>query len=444
MFVSDCLGICENGHLSIGGMDTVELAKEFGTPLYVMDEQTIRNSCSSYRSSIENYYGGKGRVLYASKALSCREMCRIADDEGLGLDVVSGGEIYTALSVGFPAKNMYFHGNNKTEDELNYALDNQIGRFVVDSLEELTLLNRLALAKGKTASILFRIKPGVDAHTHEFIRTGQIDSKFGLALETGEAEQAIKLAIDFKGIELVGVSCHIGSQIFVAKIQFTQCDTIFIAPFELAAEVMVRFIADMRDKYGVTLRELDLGGGFGIKYVPSHDPVQYDRYMEKVSEVLKRECKSRRLELPFILIEPGRSIVASAGITLYTVGSVKEIPGIRTYVSVDGGMSDNPRYALYQAPYDVVIADRALQSRTKAVTIAGRCCESGDLIQENIAIQEPKVGDILAVFATGAYNYSMASNYNRVPRPAMVMVRNGKARLVIKRETYEDLIRNDV
>lgn len=431
MFVSDCLSVNEKGHLTIGGLDTLELAKTYGTPLYVMDEKTIRESCSLYKSSIDQFYGGNGLALYASKALCCKEIYRIVASEGLGIDVVSGGEIYTALAAGFDPAKMYFHGNNKTPDEIAYALDSNVGHIVVDNIDELLLLNRLAGEKGKIAAILFRIKPGVDAHTHDFVKTGQIDSKFGFALETGEAEQAIKKATELSNINLVGVGCHIGSQIFD------------ISPFELTAEIMINFMADMQEKYGVNLRVLDLGGGFGIKYLPEHDPVKYDKYMERVSEVVKSRCADRKMELPFILMEPGRSIVASAGITLYTVGTVKEIPGIRTYVSVDGGLTDNPRYAMYKARYDVAIADRAAEPRTKTVTVAGRCCES-DPLQEDIAIQEPKAGDTLAFFATGAYNYAMASHYNRVPNAAMVMVRDGEARVIVKREKYEDLVRNDV
>lgn len=432
MFVSDCLGTNEKGRLTIGGCDTVELAQKFGTPLYVMDEETIRNSCRLYKSSIDKFYEGNGLTLYASKALSCKEICRIANSEGMGLDVVSGGEIYTALQVGFPAKRMYFHGNNKTAQEIDYALDSGVGCFIVDNLEELELLSTIAEQKGIKTDIMFRIKPGIDAHTHDFIRTGQIDSKFGLAIETGEAEHAIQMASKLKNLNLVGVHCHIGSQIFE------------IEPFKLAAKVMIDFMADMQESFGVKLTQLNLGGGFGIKYIPENDPIKYDKYMEEVSLVVKSVCAQRKMDLPFILLEPGRSIVASAGITLYTVGSVKAIPDIRTYVAVDGGMTDNLRYALYQAPYDAVIANKATQPRTISVTIAGRCCESGDLIQENIAMQETQAGDILAVFATGAYNYSMASNYNRLPRPAAVMITNGQPREFIKRETYEDIVRNDL
>ncbi len=432
MFVSDCLGTNEKGNLTIGGSDTVELAKKYGTPLYVMDEETIRDSCRLYRDSIDKFYEGNGLVLYASKALSCKEICRIVNSEGLGLDVVSGGEIYTALTAGFPAERMYFHGNNKTPDEINYALDCGLGCFIVDNLEELELLRSICEQKGKSADIMFRIKPGIDAHTHDFIRTGQIDSKFGLAIETGEAELAVQKASQIKCLNLIGVQCHIGSQIFE------------IEPFKLAARVMIDFMADMIETFGIKLTHLDLGGGFGIKYISENDPIKYDKYMEEVSIAVKSACAERNMELPFILLEPGRSIVASAGITLYTVGSVKEIPDIRTYVAVDGGMTDNPRYALYQAPYEAVIANKASEPRTDKVTIAGRCCESGDLIQENILIQKAQTGDILAVFATGAYNYSMASNYNRLPRPAAVMITNGKSREFIKRETYADLVRNDI
>lgn len=432
MFVSDCLNVNEKGRLTIGGCDTVELAKEFGTPLYVMDENTIRKNCRLYKQSIDKYYGGHGLPLYASKALSCKELCRIVASEGMGLDVVSGGELYTAMQVGFPTDKIYFHGNNKTVDEINYALDCGVGCFVVDNMEELSLLETICAQKGKKQDIMIRITPGIDAHTHNFIRTGQIDSKFGFAIETGEGAKAIEKVSKMTHINLIGIHCHIGSQIFE------------IEPFELAVKVMMNFMADMQERFGVKMSALNLGGGFGVKYVPENDPIEYDKYMEKVSEALKETCSKRNMELPYVLIEPGRSIVAEAGITLYTVGSVKNIPGVRTYVSIDGGMTDNPRYALYQAEYDAVIANKATQKRSKKVTIAGRCCESGDLIQEDINIQEPEAGDILAVFATGAYNYSMASNYNRVPRPAAVMITDGKPRLFIRRETYEDIVKFDI
>lgn len=432
MFVSDCLGLNAMGHLTIGGRDTVELAQTYGTPLYVMDENEIRRACASYRESIKKYYGGYGMVTYASKAFCCRAMCKIAMEEGIGLDVVSIGELHTAKSVGFPAERIYFHGNNKTVEELTAAIEYGVGLIVVDNLNELELLNALSISQGNQARILLRIKPGIDAHTHSFVRTGQIDSKFGFALETGEAMEAAKRALAMDGVELKGIHCHIGSQIFD------------IDPFCLAAGVMLHFMADIRQETGGELDILDLGGGFGIKYLPEHDPVAYDHYMCRVSETVKAVCAQREIKTPFIVIEPGRSIVGPAGITLYTVGSVKDIPNVRSYVSVDGGMTDNPRYMFYQSEYEAIVANKASQPKTRSVTLAGRCCESGDLIGEHMQMQTVQAGDILAVLATGAYNYSMASNYNRVPRPAVVMLRDGKDRIVVQRETLDDLIQNDL
>lgn len=432
MFVSDCLGLNALGHLTIGGRDTVELAQTYGTPLYVMDENEIRRACASYRDSIYKYYGGNGMVTYASKAFCCKALCNIAKEEGIGLDVVSIGELHTARSVDFPAERIYFHGNNKTVEELTAAIEYGVGQIVVDNLTELELLGALSASQGKETGILLRIKPGIDAHTHNFVRTGQIDSKFGFALETGEAMSAAKRAIGMDGINLKGIHCHIGSQIFD------------IEPFCLAARVMLELIADIKAQTGKELEILDLGGGFGIKYLPDHDPVAYDSYMGRVSETVKSVCAERGLQMPFIVIEPGRSVVGPAGITLYTVGCVKNIPNVRTYVSVDGGMTDNPRYILYQSEYEALVANKAAQPKTCAVTLAGKCCESGDLIGENMQMQEVQAGDIVAVLATGAYNYSMASNYNRIPRPAVVMLRDGKDRIIVKRETLDELIANDL
>lgn len=377
-------------------------------------------------------YDGHGRVLFASKAFCCKEMCRIIASEDMGLDVVSGGELYTALSAGFPADRIYFHGNNKTDQEIKTALEAGIARFIVDNFPELETIERIAAAMGKTADIMFRIKPGIDAHTHSFIRTGQIDSKFGVALETGEAMQIVKRAIELEHINLCGLHCHIGSQI------------LDVDPFEHAAEVMLKFISDIKAETGFVVRELNLGGGFGIKYLESDNPVAYSEYMNRVAKVVKSKASEYGVELPYILIEPGRSIVGSAGITLYTVGAVKTIPNIRTYVSVDGGMCDNPRYILYSSDYDVLCANKANDPRDFKVTVAGKCCESGDLIQENTAIQHVDHGDILAVLSTGAYNYSMSSNYNRIPRPPVVMVKEGESRVIVKGETFEDLVRNDI
>lgn len=432
MFVSEGLGVNEQGHLTIAGKDAVSIASEYGTPVYVMDEALIRKNCRQFRESFEKYYNGAGMALYASKAFCCKEMCRIAAEENIGLDVVSIGELYTALSVGFPAEKIYFHGNNKSHEELEYALKNHIGCIVVDNIEELENLDALAEELDETPGIMFRIKPGIDAHTHDFIRTGQIDSKFGLALETGEALEVLKRAVSMKHVVLKGVHCHIGSQIFE------------IDPFRLAAEVMLNLIAELKEETGFEVEQLNLGGGFGIKYVPENRPVPYEEYVKEVSVVIKETVKRLGLRQPFILIEPGRSIVGPAGTTLYTIGAVKEIPGVRTYVSVDGGMTDNPRYALYQAKYDMAIANKARQPKDTIVTVAGKCCESGDLLGENVSLQPAEAGDILAVFATGAYNYSMASRYNRTTIPPVVMVKDGESRLVVKRETLEDLTRNDL
>ena len=432
MFVTSSLGSNEKGNLTVGGVDAVELVREFGTPLYVMDERTIRGHCRTFQKSIEDNYGGNGLTVYASKAFNCKEMCRIIKDEGLGIDVVSGGELYTALSVDFPPERIVFHGNNKTEEEIKTALEAGVGRIVVDNLFELRTIEQMAQRLNKNAGVMIRIKPGIDAHTHNFIRTGQIDSKFGFALETGEAFSAVKEVLEQKNVTLKGVHCHIGSQIFE------------IEPFKAAAEVMLGFMAKVKEELCYEIKELNLGGGFGIRYLIDDDAKLYKTFMEQVSITVKETCKRLKLNIPFIMIEPGRAIVGPAGTTLYTVGAVKTIPGIRNYVSVDGGMTDNPRYILYQSEYSIAVANKIDEPADYIATIAGRCCESGDLIQEDAKIQTPEAGDILAVFCTGAYNYSMASNYNRVPRPAVVMIKDGKPRLIIKRESYEDMVKNDI
>ncbi len=429
--ISGHLGIKENT-LTIGGADTVALAKEYGTPLYVFDENKIRECCRAYVSSVEKFYGGNGRIHFASKAMCIKEMCRIVASENLGLDVVSGGELFTAYSAGFPMDKVCFHGNNKTTDEIAMALSFGVGRFVVDNEYELETLSRMAKEKDIVANVLFRIKPGIDAHTHDFVKTGQIDSKFGVALETGEALDIIKKAVKTKNINYCGIHCHIASQVFEVK------------PFCEAAEVMMDFIKVIKDETGADTKELNLGGGFGTAYTEKDDAIEYDKYMEAVSEVIHKKAKEHSVSLPFILMEPGRSIVAAAGITLYTVGGIKEIPDIRTYVSVDGGMTDNPRYILYQSEYTFCIANKAAEPKTEVVTVAGKCCESGDLLGEGVKLQKAEIGDIMAVLTTGAYNYSMASHYNRIPNPAVVMVKDGKARVVVKRETYEDVIKNDI
>ena len=426
------LTVSEEGHLLFGGADCVALAQQHGTPLYVMDESTIRENCRGFREVLQNEYAGNGLICFASKALSCKELYRIVHSEGLGTDVVSGGELYTALAAGMPAADIVMHGNSKTDAELQMAVDCGVGRIVADNLPELERLNRIAADADKTVRILLRIKPGIDAHTHDFIQTGQIDSKFGFALETGEALEAVKAAITYPNLELSGIHCHIGSQILETE------------PFAEAARVMLRFMNEIRTETGITLTELNLGGGPGIRYVEHDDPKPFGDIIRAMLAAIRQTCREIGFPEPFMLFEPGRSIVGAAGITLYTVMARKQIPNIRTYVLVDGGMCDNPRYALYEAEYEAIVANRADQPRNESVTIGGKCCESGDLIGKDMPLQHAENGDILAVLATGAYNYSMASNYNRNPRAEMVMILNGKARTVIRRETYEDICRCDL
>lgn len=432
MFVSENLSVNSDGNLTIGGVDTVELAKKYGTPLYVMDEQVVRKTLRRFHDSMNKYYNGKGEVHYASKAFSCMEMCRIVASEGDGLDAVSIGELYTAYKAGFPMKKVGFHGNNKTNEELRFALEKGVGHIIVDNISELHRLEDIAAEMNVKPNIMFRIKPGIDAHTHDFVKTGQIDSKFGFALETGEAFEAVKEAVNCKNVKLYGLHCHIGSQIFD------------IEPFEEAARVMLAFIAKIKNELGYEIEGLNLGGGFGIKYLDEHDPAPFEVYLERVSGVVRAECEKLGVKLPTMFIEPGRSIAAPAGITLYTVGARKEIPNIRTYISVDGGMADSPRYILYKSEYEAIVANKANEERNEKVTIAGKCCESGDLIGENMKLQHAESGDIIAVCATGAYNYSMSSNYNRLQKPAVVFVNNGESRIAVKRETLDDIIRNDI
>ena len=432
MFHSPNLSINSENHLVIGQHDTVELANKFGTPLYVLDEDLMRDNCRAYKNAIDTYYDGHGLVLFASKALCTMYTGRLVEEEGLGADVVSGGELYTLYKAGFPMEKVFFHGNNKTPDEIELALNCGVGHIVVDNKYELELLNRIANEKNVNQRILFRIKPGIDAHTHDFVKTGQIDSKFGVALENGEAYEIHKLALSMSNIQIDGVHCHIGSQIFDVE------------PFCEAAKVMIGFIADLYDKLGIKVNILNLGGGFGIKYTATDDPIAPSEYIHKVTNVVKELAQEKGIDLPFLVFEPGRSIVASAGITLYTVGCVKEIENVRTYVSIDGGMCDNPRYILYGSKYTAVLANNASAEPVAPITIAGKCCESGDLIQEHVMMPQIHVGDTLAVLATGAYNYSMSSNYNRIPRPPIVMVSGNEAKIIVKRETYDDLIKNDV
>ena len=423
----------EKGHLTIGSADSIELAEKFGTPAYILDENTIRENCRVYKRAATENFGADALPLYASKALSCMAIYKLVAEEGLGIDCVSGGELYTAKKAGFPADKIYFHGNNKTDKDINDALDMGVGTFVVDNIDELEALSQIACARGVTQRILLRITPGIDPHTHRAVVTGNVDSKFGSAIVTGQAMEIVKRAIATKGVSLRGIHCHIGSQIF---------DT---APFADAASIMIRFIADIkRECDGFEIEELNLGGGLGVKYTEYDREIDYAKTIKEMSDIIKTFCVESDIKMPRIILEPGRSLVAASGATLYTVGSVKEITGFRNYVSVDGGMPDNPRYALYQSQYTALVANRAAEPRDYRATLAGRCCESGDLLGENMEIQKPSRGDILAVLVTGAYNYSMASNYNRIPRPPVIMVKDGEPRIVVKRETYEDITANDV
>ena len=432
MIIHEHFDINENGHLTVGGADAVALAEKHGTPLYVLDENAIRRACRTYREAACQSFGADALPLYASKALCFTEMYRIAAEEGMGIDCVSGGELYTAKRAGFPAERIYFHGNNKTVRDIRDAMDMGVGTFVVDNLDELKAVGEEAMKRGITQRILLRITPGIDPHTHRAIVTGNVDSKFGSAIATGQAMEIVKAAIDTDGVDLAGLHCHIGSQIFD------------IEPFEDAAKIMVRFLSDIKKECGYEIRELNLGGGLGVRYTEHDREIDYANAISEISKIVRRACDEYGIELPRIILEPGRSLVAAAGATLYTVGSVKCIPNFRNYVSVDGGMPDNPRYALYQSQYTALVANRADAPRDFCATIAGRCCESGDLLGENMKIQTPKRGDVLAVLVTGAYNYSMASNYNRIPRPPVVMIKDGVDRVVVKRESYEDLVRNDV
>jgi len=420
------------GHLTIGGIDVMDLVKEYGSPLYVMDEQLIRQNCRAYLKAFREHYPDSV-VAYASKAFLCTAMAALLEQEGMSLDVVSGGEIATALKAGFPMERTFFHGNNKTVEEIQLALSAGVGRIVVDSVHELELLNHLAGEAGKTAQIYLRLTPGVSAHTHHYISTGQLDSKFGIPIAMGMAMDAVRRALSLPNIELAGFHCHIGSQIFD------------LTGYKVAAEIMVRFLAEVRAETGFTAAELNLGGGLGVRYTEADTPATPAQLAKTLSEAVRTACAAHGLPLPRLVVEPGRSIVGEAGTTLYTIGTIKEIPGVRTYISVDGGMGDNIRPALYQAEYECAVANRLNSPAEKVVNVAGRYCESGDqLIIDAKVANDVAPGDVLAVFTTGAYCYSMASHYNRYPKPAVVFVADGRADLVVRRETFEEMAAHDL
>ncbi len=417
------------GALEIGGCDAVELARRFGTPLYVLDEACLRDNCRRYRAAFESRYPDV-HISFSGKALTTTAVFMIAKQEGLALDVSSGGELHTGLAAGFAPADITFHGNNKSPQELEMAVAQGVGRVGVDSLEEIGALQQVAAAHHLTVDVLMRVAPGVTADTHTHIQTGRVDTKFGFPIVGGGAREGVERARAAPNLRVRGINCHIGSQILET------------APFIQAVEMMVELAAELRRDLGYVIGELDLGGGLGVRYLPADQPPTFEEYAEALTGAVRAACERHGLPLPRLMQELGRSLVGEAGTTLYTVGVVKAIPGIRTYVAVDGGLSDNPRPALYDARYDAIVANKAQEKRTIRVTVSGKHCETDTLIA-NLQAPEIAPGDILAVQTTGAYNYSMASNYNRLPRPAMVLVSDGRADLIVERESLQDLVRMD-
>ncbi len=419
----------ETGHLEVGGCDLVELAKEFGTPLYVIDEYTVRQICRDYKKAFSSYKNVN--MMYASKALCTMATTALISSEGFGFDVVSGGEIYTVHKAGVDMSKVLFNGNNKSVDELILALDLGIGRFSVDNFFELSLLNELAKSKNKTADILLRITPGIECHTHEYIQTGHLDSKFGFDLT--QTDEAVDLILSqYSNLKLHGIHAHIGSQIFETKVYHDEID------------VLVKELARINSKFGLKLNQINIGGGLGVKYTEKDCPPSVYDIAGVITKSLDSAVKKYGVEPPEIFLEPGRSVISNAGVTLYTIGSSKQVPKGRLYFAVDGGMADNPRPSMYQAEYSALIANKPDNEALHNVTIAGRFCESGDILIQEIKLPEIEEGDILCVFNTGAYNFSMASNYNRVEKPAMVLVNNSQFDMIVKRESLNDLISHDV
>lgn len=431
MYLHGTSKINANGHLEIGGCDVADLKEKFGTPLYIVDEALVRKRCREYIEAFRAS-GLKFQVAYASKAFCVMAMCRLVEEEGLSLDVVSDGELHTALKAGFPVGRIHFHGNNKTPDEIEMAIDAEIGCFVVDNFVELEMLNAIAGGKGRRVNVLLRVTPGVEAHTHEYISTGQTDSKFGFDIGNGSAFEAVRQASQLPHIELLGVHSHIGSQIFEVE------------GFRMAVEKVAAFARNVYAELHVAMKVVNLGGGFGIRYVDGDTPLPVSQYVKAITDAVKQHFAGVGESLPEIWVEPGRSIVGDAGTTLYTVGTMKDIPGVRKYVAVDGGMTDNPRPALYESRYEALLANRAGEPNEEVVSIAGKCCESGDMLIWDVELPKVSSGDLLAVSCTGAYNYAMASNYNRIRRPGVVFVHNGEADIVVKRESFDDIVGNDV
>lgn len=430
--ICDNLSRDEHGELCLAGMPLSPLARQYGTPLYLYDEARIRERCRTYLSAMAEAFGERGRVLYASKAASFRRLYEIMHEEGMGIDVVSRGEIYTAVCAGFPLEKAYFHSNNKTDEDITYAIDHGVGYFVVDNEEELHAIERIAAERGLRQRVLLRLTPGIDPHTYAAVATGKVDSKFGSAIETGQADAITRVALSLPHVDLCGFHCHVGSQVFDSEVYLR------------AADVMLSFVAHIYRTEGYLAEELDIGGGYGVRYIAAQPEIDIADNIRQVGAFMTRRAEELGIPLPTVAMEPGRSIVADAGLTLYTVGTVKRIPGYKTYVSVDGGMTDNPRFALYGSPYTILPVADELTGETESCSVVGRCCESGDILQENVPLP-PDItrGDLLACLTTGAYHYSMASNYNRIPRPPVVMLAEGDSYLAVRRETPEDLVALD-
>lgn len=416
-------------HLEIGGCDTVDLAKMFGTPLFIYDRETIARQTREYLEAFKQYPDSE--IVYAGKAFLCVAICQLIDKNGLSLDVSSAGELHTALKSGFPPKKIYMHGNNKTVEELELAVKSKVGRIIVDSFDEIERLNQIAAKKAKKVKIYLRLTPGILAYTHKYIQTGQEDSKFGFGLTDGIALKAVKMVLNASNLELTGFHAHIGSQIFAMQ------------SFAKAIEVIMNFSKEISSKTGFIAKELNIGGGLGIKYSVSDEPTSVAEYAKVIKESITEQAKAFNLPIPKVLVEPGRSIVGNAAVTLYTIGTIKKIPKVRTYISVDGGMSDNLRPMLYGAKYEALLANKADAKLVETVTLAGKHCESGDVLIEETRLPETQIGDLLCTPATGAYGYAMANNYNRQTRPAVVMVQDGRADLIIRRESLDDVMRLD-
>lgn len=433
LFERESLYIDAKGHVIVGGCDTVVLAKEYGTPLYIMDEADIRTRCRQIVGALKAL-PMPAKAYYASKAQMNMAISRIVTQEGMFLDTVSGGEMHTALKAGVPAENLAFHGNCKTPAEVRMAIENNVGQIILDAFEDLHLCAEIAKELGKRPKVLIRLRPGIDAHTHNAIKTATLDSKFGFSLYDGAAQAAAKEILNnYPQLELIGVHCHIGSQIFETQ------------PYDMAADYACGFVAEIGKETGHWMKVVNLGGGFGVRYTQEDDPIPVSVMVQSVGESLIKAAREHGLPTtPTLEIEPGRSIVGEAGLTLYSVGANKNVPGVRHYIALDGSMADSPRVALYGAKYTCMLANRANDPVEGVYTLAGRCCESGDILARDVEMPEPKVGDTVVVFTTGAYHASMASQYNRLAFPASVLVKDGKARLISKRPSYEDLVQYDV